>query len=361
MAGIPLFIRYPALKEKLPYISLGSFPTPVSRLENLGIALGIENLYVKQDGLSGPYGGNKVRKLEFLLAKAMQDNAKAVMTFGFAGSNHAAATAVYAKRLGLDCISILLQQPNAQYVRDNLLVAKHFNAELHHFGNILNAILGSLYLRAKHKLEGKSVEIIPPGGSSPLGTIGYVNASFELCEQISLGAPRPDKIYVALGSMGTVAGIILGLKAAGLDSKVVAVDVAGKRFANSKKLKSLIDRTCCFLHSLDSTFPLVNISQDELCVRHEFMGEGYAHFTQAGMDAVRLMRETEGINLDGTYTGKTLSAIVNDAPSLEGKHILFWNTYNSMSISGIISGADYHSLPKAFYQYFENRVQQSEL
>ncbi|MFH1066031.1 MAG: pyridoxal-phosphate dependent enzyme [Nanoarchaeota archaeon] len=357
-SNTPLFSRYPSLQDKLPYISLGNFPTPLTRLEKLGDYLGIRSLYIKQDGLSGLYGGNKVRKLEFLLGEALKGKASAVMTFGFAGSNHAAATSVYANQIGLDCISILLQQANAQYVRDNLLVANHFSAELHHFSGLFSAVIGSLCIRAKERiLRGKSFAIIPPGGSSPLGTVGYVNAAFELYEQIYSGAPKPDKIYVALGSMGTAAGLILGLKAAGLDSKVVAIDVAGKKFANAKKLKELIDKTGGFLHSLDSNFPLVDISLDELRIRHEFIGEGYAHFTSEGADALTLMKETERVKLEGTYTGKALSAIIKDAPVSVKNNILFWNTYNSSDISDIISSEDYHDIPEKFHRYFEQDVQ----
>jgi len=122
---IPLFKQYPSLKEKLPYAQLGEFPTPILRLNQLGKEVGAEQLYIKNDGVSGlDYGGNKIRKLEFIMGEALRKNAKAVLTFGFAGSNHALATAVYAHKLGLQCISILLAQPNAQYLRKNLLFSR---------------------------------------------------------------------------------------------------------------------------------------------------------------------------------------------------------------------------------------------
>ena len=115
---IELFKNYPLLKEKLPYISLGNFPTPVEKLEKMGSKLGLDNLYIKRDDISGTtYGGNKVRKLEFVLGQALKSGVKEVMTFGFAGSNHALATAVYANKLGLRSISMLFPQPNAYYVR----------------------------------------------------------------------------------------------------------------------------------------------------------------------------------------------------------------------------------------------------
>ena len=129
---IPLFERYPGMKDKLDHVPLGSFPTPVESLERLGREIGVNDLYVKRDDLSGEaYAGNKVRKLEFVLARVLAKGAKEVLTFGYAGSNHATATAVYAEQLGLRSISMLLPQPNADYVRRNLLLSYRCNAELH--------------------------------------------------------------------------------------------------------------------------------------------------------------------------------------------------------------------------------------
>ena len=97
---IPLFAQYPSLKERIPYVSLGEFPTPIEHLSKLGMEIGADHLYLKHDGLSGSlYGGNKIRKLEFILADALQKRVKQVLTFGFAGSNHALATAVYAHKM----------------------------------------------------------------------------------------------------------------------------------------------------------------------------------------------------------------------------------------------------------------------
>jgi D-cysteine desulfhydrase len=167
---IQLFEQYPLLKEKIPYVKLGEFPTPVKHLENLGKEIGTDYLYFKDDGLSSAmYGGNKVRKLEFLLGDALRKEVKEVLTFGFAGSNHALATAVYARKLGLKSISILLAQPNAEYVRRNLLFSHVCGAELHHFKNKMAAYIPTtmIFLRKKMK-QGKFPYTIVPGGSSPI-------------------------------------------------------------------------------------------------------------------------------------------------------------------------------------------------
>ena len=178
----PLFENWPTLADRLPYVALGEFPTPIIRLERLGRDIGLDQLYVKNDGLSGRvFGGNKIRKLEFTLGQALRVGAKEVMTFGAAGSNHALATAVCARQVGLRSISLLTPQPNARYVQRNLLMSYHCGAELHHYPNRRLRALGARLQLLRHRLlTGRYPLVIPPGGSSPLGVMGFVNAAFEL-------------------------------------------------------------------------------------------------------------------------------------------------------------------------------------
>ena len=235
MSMISLFQRYPLLREKLPYVALGDFPTPVQRLERLGDELGIGQLYIKRDDLSGKlYGGNKPRKLEFELGDALRSGSSEVITFGGIGSNHALATAIYAKQLGLKTISMLVPQPNSNIVRRNLLADYHYGAEMHLCGTSLESAVSKLLIRAvtlyqviRHRIKsGRFPHLIRPGGSSPLGVNGFVNAALELSEQVAKGElPEPDFIYVAAGTMGTASGLTLGLKIAGLKSRMVAVTV----------------------------------------------------------------------------------------------------------------------------------------
>jgi len=362
--SLSLFRRYPVLGEELPYVSLGDFPTPVERLERLGKAIGVGNLYVKRDDVSGVlYGGNKVRKLEFLLGRALGEGRREVLTFGAAGSNHALATAVYAKRVGLGCISMLLPQPNAHYVRKNLLMAHRSGAELHHYSDRRSLAAGTAYhIGKRRKREGNVPAVIPFGGTSPLGTVGFVNAAFELEEQVADGRlPEPDYIYVTLGSMGTAVGLALGLRAAGLRSEIVAVRVVDVKVADESKCSDLFLETGTLLRSKEPSFPVCDIAGC-LRIRHEFFGGRYALYTREGMDAVRLMMRTEGIELDGTYTGKTLAALLHDAERgvLRGKTVLFWNTLNSRDFSDSIRGMDYRALPRPFHRYFEEEVQPLE-
>jgi len=359
---IPLFKYYPLLKNTLPYVSLGTFPTPIERLERLEKDISVNQLFIKRDDLSGEfYGGNKIRKLEFILGDALRKNAKEVLTFGFAGSNHAIATAIYAKHLGLKSISMLMPQPNAYYVRKNLLMSHYFGAELHQHNNLPILAMGTTYQLFRHKFKsGRFPSIIAAGGSSLLGVIGFVNAAFELKEQILEGTiPEPDSIYVALGTTGTATGLILGLKAAKLKSQVISVRVVDEKFASMRRIIKLFHKTNSHLHSLDSSFPKFELSSKDIDITHAFYGKQYALFTEKGMKAINLMYKHVGIKLDGTYTGKAFAALIDDAErqDLREKVILFWNTYNSRDYMDRLINADYHKLPQCFHRYFEEEVQ----
>lgn len=355
---IELFEHYPRLEERIPYVRLGEFPAPVIRLRKAGEQIGTDNLYMKQDGLCGPdYGGNKVRKLEFLLGEAQRKGVKEVLTFGFVGSNHALATAIYARQLGLDCISMLIAQPSAGYVRRNLLMGYACGAEMHHADSVAALYIPTVItVLRKTLLRRRRPYIIPPGGSSPLGTIGYVNAGFELKKQVADGLlPEPEKIFIAAGTMGTAAGLTIGLRASGLKTHVVSVRVADYKYANEKKFKKLFDRTTALIHSFDPSFPHVEIRDDEIDFRHDFFGEGYGRYTEAGVAAKALVAETEGVRLDSTYTGKTMAALIDEVKSHGSDHqpVLFWNTHNARDFSEAIKDIDYHQMPGHFHQYFE--------
>ncbi len=367
--SLPLFEHYPRLKEKLAHVTLGQLPTPVQRLRRLGAELKIDHLYIKRDDLSGElYGGSKPRKLEFILGDAIRSGAKEVMTFGGAGSNHSLATALYARQLGLKSISLLVPQPNARYVRENLLMSHHFGAELCSCGTesglminrplvYLSAMCHILRCRLKN---GRRPYLVPPGGSSLPGIAGFVNAGLELKRQISEGEiPEPEYIYVACGTMGTTAGLLIGLKAAKLTTRVVSVRVTSEKFVNTKAMLSLISKVNSLLHSLDRSFPCFQFSAADIDIRHDCFGRRYALYTEEAMEAVALMREREDIKLDGTYTGKALVALIKDAENrvLRGKSVLFWNTLNSRPHPESAAEVDYRELPRQFHRYFREELQ----
>lgn len=360
-ATLPLFRAYPGL-GRLPYVALGEFPTPVERLAGVGGELGLAQLYIKRDDLSaGLYGGNKVRKLEFLLGEARRTGAREVITIGFAGSNHALATALHARRLGLRCASMLLPQAGADYVRRNLLAGRQCGAELCAYRNFTSLTCGIVFKMIKGRLrDGAWPLYIPPGGSCPLGVTGYVNAALELRDQIAAGMmPEPDRIYVPMGSMGTAAGLALGLRAAGLRTQVAAIRVIEEKLASVAGMRKLFEKTSELLCRHDPAFPRVRFSEDALVIRNEFLGEGYARKTELSARAAELMQRQTGIPMNIAYSAKAFGALMNDAAreeGLKGKAVLFWNTFNSRDLEPLIKDADYRQLPQAFRCYFEEDV-----
>jgi D-cysteine desulfhydrase len=359
---IPLFQHYPALQQAIPHLPLALLPTPVEPWSNLGRETSVGALYVKRDDISGEaYGGNKVRKLEFLLARARARGAQSVLTFGAAGSNHALATAIYARQLGLQAISMLVPQQNAHTVQRNLLRGQVAGASLRLFGGRKMVSEGTVAeIVARHRAGLALPFIIPAGGSAPLGVVGFVNAAFELRAQIEAGQiPEPDRIYVASGTMGTCVGLALGLAAAGLKTRVVAVRVTTAPYTTPEKARKLFSRTLGLLRRADPSFPDRAFPEAQFSLRDEFLGEGYARYTEAGAAAVRAVKALEGVSLEGTYTGKALACLISDGASgiLEGQTVLFWNTYNGQSQEDVLKNVDYHQLPEGFHRYFQEPVQ----
>lgn len=361
-----LLSAYQQLKERVPFASLGKYPTPVERLSGLEGALQTSRLYIKRDDKSSnEYGGNKVRKLEFLLAEAVSKKKKQTITFGYAGSNHSLAVAVFAKRLGLGPISLHIPQPNAAYVRKNLLLQASLGTELHHYRNMPSIYVGTVLVVVKCFLRtGKLPYIIPPGGSNVVGTMGMVGSVIELQEQIDEGlVPEPDVIYVPLGSCGSAAGIALGAKALGWKTRIKAVRVSERKDSDFKTVRALFDGAARNLKRLLPAFPAVELGEGDFEVSDSYLGDGYAHFTKEGMEAVKRVEESDGIKLEGTYTGKAMAALIDDAAAgkLANKVTLFWNTYSSVDFGDKIEGIDFQQLPKAYHAYFTEEDQPLEV
>ena len=365
-----LFEHYPALSNTIPYIKLGNLPTPISKLENLSKQLGI-TIYLKHDGLTGKlldsdqrlFGGNKVRKLEFLLAEAVAHGAKTVLTFGYSGSNHVVATACYAKALGLKCIAMLRKQPNAHVVQRNLLLMHHYDTELHLCPDTEFRTIQTIatYIENKNN-QSDFPYFMPTGGSVPVGILGFVNAVFELKKQIKEGLiPEPDYLYVAAGSFGTMAGLLLGLKAARLKTQLrpVLVEPIENPKALQEEIITLFKKTNRLLHDADSSFPLFDLTKNELCLNTDFTGSEYGLFIPEGNEAIATLQETEGIKLDGTYTAKAFAGLLDDVAkgAYKNKVVLFWNTFCSDDFDGILATQDYKQLPLCFHEFFEKEVQ----
>jgi D-cysteine desulfhydrase len=352
---IPLFSAYPNLQNNLPHLPIGSFPTPVEKLDGLCRTLGTDGLFVKRDDVSGRiYGGNKVRKLEFLLADALRQKAVRVITTGAAGSNHALATALYAKAAGLKATLALFEQPPSPVVRDNLLMDAFTGADMvyeERFGR-LAARFGDI-VKHYEDLDGRAPYVIPAGGSSALGAVGYVNAAFELKEQIGRGElPEPAAIYLPVGTMGTAAGLMLGLRAAGVKSSVVPVRVAPAEVANSERFAQLFTEIAALLRGLDPSFPARALAREETGLSHDYFEPGYGVASQEVVAMVALAERTDGLHLDTTYSGKAFAAFVAAAHAAPGP-LLFWNTKNSRALPNEALALDYRVLPAPLHRYFE--------
>jgi len=353
-----LFEKYPNLKKGIAWECLGNFPTPVRKLERLGKEINYRNIWIKDDGKSSEhYGGNKVRKLEFILPDALRKRKKTIMTYGGIGTNHGLATTIHGSRLGLKTILVLVDQPVTDHVQENLLLFRHYGAEICYARDRFGATLNSI----RYFLTKPGVYYLPPGGSSPLGALGFVAAAFELKKQVDAGEiPEPKYIFVALGSKGTMAGLVVGCRLAGLSSTVIGVRVAYTWLANEEATADLANKALNLMRRYDKTVPAIEFSQKDIQVLHDFCGEGYGFPTAEGRDALELLKKTEDVKLDLTYTGKTFAALLdfvkahkelNDAP------IVFWHTYNSVDLTTIIKqDHDYRKLPKSFHKFFETNL-----
>ena len=299
---------------EFPRIELGIFPTPIQRLHNISSLLHT-NVYVKRDDLTGlGLGGNKVRKLEYLLADAKQQGAETVFTTGGAQSNHAMLTAAASGKLGMKAILILKQRGVTDCV-GNLLLEKLMGTEVRFmdtddYADIYNEMdrIGQESGRAYYK--------IPCGGSNALGSLGYVGCAQEIREQ----GIHFDHLVCAEGSGGTMAGLALGAKLFLPGTKVHGMMVDRDAF---DVITPALMREAAALLEED-----LDIGEEDFLLR-DLCGPGYAIPSEEGNAAVRLMAEREGLFLDPVYTGKAFAGLIQMAREgafLETDNVLFLHT-----------------------------------
>ena len=297
-------------------------PTPVQLLFDRGSN---GQIWVKRDDLSSSvYGGNKVRKLEYLLAGSKDP----VVTVGALGSHHVLATALHAKEIGRQCAAILVNQPITTDVEKTLSLIQavcHTVVRLDKPVTFVSTLLGQLQRYAEELFKGKSVQIIPPGGSTPEGTLGYVLCGLELCRQIENGeCPAPSEIYVALGTGGTAIGLALGLLLGGVDTKVIGVRVASKLTGNRIFINHLAKAAFNKIRPKEMS---CNVLPLNIEVDHGFIGKGYGHATKKGTEAISLLKET-GVPIESTYTAKAFAALLErTSRSADGAARMFLDTY----------------------------------
>jgi D-cysteine desulfhydrase len=341
-------------KQEIPWTPLASGPTPIRPLEALSKANGGVDIWLKDDGLASPiYGGNKVRKLEFLLARSLRRESRRLLTLGALGSHHALATAAFGQQLGFEVELYLYPQPINHHVLDNLLLDYSFGAQMKRIAHVGLAPFSLAFRSIRRGTYQGPLEIIPPGGSDPTGSLGYVEGALELAEQLEAGlCPRPGAIVVAAGTCGTAAGLACGLQLAGLgDIPIWAVQVVDGIVCNNLLLGSLTRLTARLLSRVGAPLPKNASSKLELLGGH--LGAGYGHPTEDSQQALAQLEDLEGIRLDPTYTAKALSGLLRQGrvAKLSGP-LLFWNTVNRVELGERAASVSPWLLPEAFRRDF---------
>lgn len=350
----PLYARYPRLEVSLPRIALSPGPSPVRELT----CVDGKCLWVKNDGLYGTlYGGNKPRKLELVLPDVLAQGRRTLITFGALGTHHGLATSLYAREQGLRTVLLLVDQPVTEIVRRELCWLQASGALLRYVGNDSDRMRKELrFCRWRYAdwLRRKRPYVLPGGGSSILGTVGFVNAGFELADQVAAGElPEPSRVVVALGSMGTAAGLTLGLRLGGLKSRVVAVRIGGLGVPDS--IAKLANSAAAFLRDCGAELGDVKIEPSDIDVVTDCVGEGYGCSTADGDRAIELFREKDGIDLEPTYTAKAAAGCLRVAGSVApDEAILYWHTFNALPVPLPRPQADdYRKLPRSFHRFFQ--------
>ena len=328
----PLYARFPELEERLPRLDLCRRPSPVRRLSALEQHLGRAGLWLKNDGLLGSiYGGNKVRKLEFVLADVQRRRASTILTFGGTGSHHCLATAIYGLELGIRVAAVLLEQPETDEVRINLRLLEAAGARTVRAGSLPAAAARAAWLAlrcSELRLPPRPPYLLWVGASTPLGCVGYVNAALELAGQVREGLlPEPRAVLLPLGSKGTAAGLLLGLRLAGLKTSVIAVQVSDMPAVGARGVARLANATARLLRRRGAPIDPLSFRADDLTVISSPETRRYGHPTRQGEEAKALLRRLEGLTLDSTYTAKTVAALIEraDLP----RPLLYWHTLNA--------------------------------
>ena len=342
---------FPVLGSRLEYLPLADLPTPVS-IGRVSSGRQQHDIAIKHDDVSGiEFGGNKLRKLEYILHQARTKGAQRVATFGTVGSNHAIATAFYAKRVGLECTCFLSHQSLKPGLGNALRFHQQNGTEIVRFGGKRRDRIGTL----RKYLHPHRAWVVPLGGSSWRGSAGYVNAGLELAAQVEAGdLPCPKRIYIAVGTMGSAAGLALGLSLAGLNIQMQAIHVTHERYANITDFRRLMAKTVAMMHAIDPAIPADLETRTNIVWRDEFFGGAYGRTTDATERAIAVAKDELGLSLESTYSGKAMAGLLHDIGEGFDEPVLFWNTHNSrpMSIDQSLK-PDFERVPKEFARYFD--------
>lgn len=323
---------------KFPRIKLGHLMTPLEFMPRLTELLGGPNLYIKRDDCTGlATGGNKTRKLEFLMADALARGADTVITQGATQSNHARQTAAAAARLGLKC-EILLEDRTAYrdtaYVNSgNVFLDRLVGASTRTYpgGTDMNAAM--LKVAEEVCARGGHPYIVPGGGSNSIGALGYVNCAMEILMQANDQQLRVDHVVHATGSAGTQAGLVVGFEAMNSGIEVLGIGVRAGRDAQEGNVYKLACETADRLGISEG------IRRDRVTAICDYVGEGYGLPTPGMVEAVSLMARYEGILLDPVYSGKGMAGLIDlirKGKFSKGENIVFVHTGGSAALFGYL-------------------------
>jgi len=300
-----------------PRLRLGTLPTPVEPLPRLSARLGCQ-LFVKRDDMTGiAFGGNKVRKLEFVLADAVAHGAKTIITVGAVQSNHCRITAALSAKLGLHCILVLSgsppENPNGNLLLDYLLGTEIVWSTREQRDEMLKQTFDEAWA------AGKCPFLIPLGASTPVGTLGYLEGFREFIQQ----GVEVDWIVVASSSAGTQAGLVLGAIQAGWNGRILGISIDHKASVLQDMVAELAMETA------DRVRQKVRISRDMIRVSADYLGDGYGIMGQSEKDAIQMFAREEGLFLDPVYTGRAAAGMLDLAANgffKPHERILFWHT-----------------------------------
>ncbi|MEM7489353.1 MAG: D-cysteine desulfhydrase [Pseudomonadota bacterium] len=321
---------------RFPRRFLAHLPTPLERLDRLTEALGGPEIWIKRDDCTGlSTGGNKTRKLEFLMAEAERDGADLVITQGATQSNHARQTAAFAAKLGLDCHLLLEDRTGStdpNYTGNGNVLLDHLHGattEDRLAGLDMNAEMEAVADR--FRAEGRRVYTIPGGGSNSTGALGYVNCAFELLGQLNDRALAVDHLVHATGSAGTQAGLVAGLKASNAQLPVLGIGVRAPRAKQEENVHALAEKVADKLGC-----PGV-VARDDVVANTDYVGQGYGIPTEGGLEAIRMFAKLEGILLDPVYSAKGAAGLIDlirKGHFKAGERIVFLHTGGAAALFG---------------------------
>ncbi|MEM1049873.1 MAG: D-cysteine desulfhydrase [Pseudomonadota bacterium] len=315
-------------------ISLGHFPTPLEFMPNLTRLLGGPNLYVKRDDCTGlATGGNKTRKLEYLVADALEQGADMLVTQGATQSNHVRQTAAAARRVGLGCHALLerrVTNMGSDYeTAGNVLLDDMFRCEYEFRDEGLDMNAEAEALGSDLRDRGRKPYVIPGGGSNQVGALGYVDCAAELVRQADTTGLRIDKIVHASGSAGTQAGLVAGLHAINAPIDTIGISVRANRDKQVANVLRLARATYDHLGARGE------MPEERVVAYDDYVGPGYGQPTDEMVDAISLAASEEGILLDPVYSGKGMAGLIDlvrNGMLKSGENVVFLHTGGSAAL-----------------------------